>query len=123
MREKILRTLARLHAQYPWKILLLVLVITLILGVFATQLEQSMRWTDLLPSKSEKTIQYNKVIDEFVSATNIIIVVEGNEDTIKAFAEQIGIEPERLVKQLGEAGVAGKSVEDSLRDDEKRQLL
>ncbi|RBP49183.1 translation initiation factor IF-2 [Arenicella xantha] len=43
--------------------------------------------------------------------------------TIKAFAEQIGIEPERLVKQLGDAGVAGKSVEDSLRDEEKRQLL
>lgn len=43
--------------------------------------------------------------------------------TIKAFAEQIGIDPERLVKQLGDAGVAGKTVEDSLQDDEKRQLL
>jgi len=43
--------------------------------------------------------------------------------TIKAFADQIGIEPERLVKQLGDAGVPGKTVEDSLRDEEKRQLL
>jgi len=43
--------------------------------------------------------------------------------TIKAFAEQIGIEPERLVKQLNDAGVAGKTVDDSLRDEEKRQLL
>ncbi len=43
--------------------------------------------------------------------------------TIKAFAEQIGIEPDRLVKQLGDAGVTGKSVDDSLRDEEKRQLL
>ena len=43
--------------------------------------------------------------------------------TIKAFAKQIGIEPERLVKQLGDAGVDGKTVEDSLRDEEKRQLL
>ncbi len=43
--------------------------------------------------------------------------------TIKAFAQQIGIEPERVVKQLGDAGVAGKTVEDSLRDEEKRQLL
>jgi len=43
--------------------------------------------------------------------------------TIKAFAEQIGIEPERLVKQLNDAGVAGKTVEDSLRDEEKRTLL
>jgi len=43
--------------------------------------------------------------------------------TIKAFADQIGIEPERLVKQLGEAGLPGKTVEDSLHDEEKRQLL
>jgi len=43
--------------------------------------------------------------------------------TIKEFAKQIGIEPERLVKQLGQAGVAGKTVKDSLRDEEKRTLL
>jgi translation initiation factor IF-2 len=43
--------------------------------------------------------------------------------TIKAFAQQIGIEPERLVKQLNDAGVADKTVEDSLRDEEKRKLL
>ncbi len=89
MREKILRALARLHAQHPWKMLLLVLVITIILGAFATQLEQSMRWSDLLPSKSEKTIQYNKVINEFVTATNIIVVVEGEEEKIKAFTEAV----------------------------------
>jgi len=43
--------------------------------------------------------------------------------TIKAFAQQIGIEAERVVKQLGDAGVSGKSVDDSLTDAEKRQLL
>lgn len=43
--------------------------------------------------------------------------------TIKAFAQQIGIEPERVVKQLGDAGVTGKTVDDSLHDEEKRKLL
>ena len=43
--------------------------------------------------------------------------------TLKAFAQQIGIEPERLVKQLKDAGVEGKTVEDSLHDEEKRTLL
>ena len=43
--------------------------------------------------------------------------------TIKDFAKQIGIEPERLVKQLNDAGVSGKTVKDSLRDEEKRTLL
>ena len=43
--------------------------------------------------------------------------------TIKAFAEQIGIESERVVKQLNDAGVSGKTVDDSLSDEEKRKLL
>jgi len=68
---------------------IVVLIITIVMGAFATQLEQSMRWTDLLPTKSEKTIQYNKVINEFVTATNIIIVVEGKEEKIKAFTEAV----------------------------------
>ena len=43
--------------------------------------------------------------------------------TIKKFAEQIKLDPERLVKQLGQAGVKGKAVDDVLDDAEKRQLL
>ncbi len=89
MRDKILKALAKLHAQHPWKMVILVLIITIIMGAFATQLKQSMRWTDLLPTKSEKTIQYNKVINEFVTATNIIVVVEGEEEKIKAFTEAV----------------------------------
>ena len=89
MRDKILKSLAKLHALHPWKMLIMVAIITIIMGAFATQLEQSMRWTDLLPTKSEKTIQYNKVINEFVSATNIIIVVEGEEEVIKAYTEAV----------------------------------
>lgn len=89
MREKILKALAKLHAQHPWKMLGLVVIITIIMGIFAVQLKQSMRWTDLLPSKSEKTVQYNKVINEFVTATSIVVVVEGEEEEIKDFAEVI----------------------------------
>jgi len=89
MRDKILKALAKLHAQHPWKMVIMVLIITIIMGAFAAQLEQSMRWTDLLPTKSEKTIQYNKVINEFVTATNIIVVVEGEEERIKAFTEAV----------------------------------
>ena len=89
MRDKILKALAKLHAQHPWKMVIVVLIITIIMSAFAAQLEQSMRWTDLLPTKSEKTIQYNKVIKEFVTATNIIVVVEGEEEKIKAFTEAV----------------------------------
>lgn len=45
------------------------------------------------------------------------------ETTIKAFATQIGVSPERLLTQLETAGVNGKGVDDSLTDDEKMTLL
>ena len=45
------------------------------------------------------------------------------ETTIKAFATQIGVQPERLITQLVSAGVSGKGVDDSLTDEEKMTLL
>ena len=89
MRDKILKTLAKLHAQHPWMMIGLIVIITIIMGTFAGQLKQSMRWTDLLPTKSQKTVQYNKIIHEFVAATSIVVVIEGEEDKIEDFAEAI----------------------------------
>ncbi|MDC1097525.1 translation initiation factor IF-2 [Gammaproteobacteria bacterium] len=42
---------------------------------------------------------------------------------IKKLAEQIGIGPEQLLKQLGAAGVAGKDVDGNLDDGERTTLL
>ncbi|MFH1941390.1 MAG: MMPL family transporter, partial [bacterium] len=89
MRDKILKTLARWHANHPGRMLILILLITMILGFFARHLSVTMRWSDLLPAKDPRTIQYNKIIDEFVSATSIIIVVQGEEHRIKAFADSL----------------------------------
>ena len=46
-----------------------------------------------------------------------------SDTTIKAFATQISVSPERLLQQLVAAGVEGKGVDDSLTDDEKMTLL
>ena len=46
-----------------------------------------------------------------------------SDTTVKSFAEQIGVPADRLLKQLGSAGIAEKSVEDVLNDDEKLSLL
>jgi len=45
------------------------------------------------------------------------------QTTIKSFAEQIGVPPEKLMQQLAAAGVPDKAVDDSLSDDEKLNLL
>jgi len=43
--------------------------------------------------------------------------------TIKGFAEQIGVPPETLLRQLVAAGISEKQAEDVLSDDEKMKLL
>jgi len=87
MREKLLKTLAQWHASYPGRMLGTVIILTLIFAALSTQLTLTMRWSDLLPSEDHRTIQYNKIIEEFVSATSIIVVVQGEEERIKEFAD------------------------------------
>ena len=43
--------------------------------------------------------------------------------TIKGFADQIGIPPETLLRQLDAAGIAAKSTDDALTEDEKAKLF
>jgi len=89
MREKILKSLAGFHAHHPWKMLGIVVILTIIFILLASQIKVTMRWSDLLPSKDRRTIQYNKIIDEFASATSIVVVVQGEEKRIKTFAEDV----------------------------------
>ncbi len=46
-----------------------------------------------------------------------------SDTTVKSFADQIGVPPEKLLLQLESAGIGGKSIEDSLSDEEKLTLL
>ncbi|MEK7260683.1 MAG: translation initiation factor IF-2, partial [Pseudomonadota bacterium] len=46
-----------------------------------------------------------------------------SEITVKGFAEQIGVPPETLLRQLGSAGVDEKQPDDVLSDEEKEQLF
>ena len=89
MREKILISLAKFHARHPWGMLITVAVLTVIFGYLAAHIKVTMRWSDLLPSKDRRMIQYDMIIDEFVSATSIVLVVEGEEERIKSFAEEV----------------------------------
>jgi len=88
MRDKILIRLAHWHSSYPWRMLTMVFILTIIFGWLFSHLTQTMRWSDLLPAKDKRTIEFNKIIEEFVAATSIVVVVEGKEDRIKSFAEQ-----------------------------------
>ena len=89
MREYLLRKLAHYHSAYTGRMFLIVFLFTLVFGFFAGHLKVTMRWSDLLPSKDRRTIEFNKIIDEFVSATSLVVVVQGEERRIKEFADRL----------------------------------
>ena len=92
MREKLLIKLAEWHAFHPWRMLAVVVMLTIVFGWFAKHLSVTMRWADLLPSGDKRTVEFNKVIDEFSSATSLIVVVQGEEARIKEFADRLAPE-------------------------------
>jgi len=59
------------------------ILITVIFLGFASQLDITMRMTDLLPEKDPRVAQFNEIIDEFNTATSLVIVVQGEEKRIK----------------------------------------
>ncbi|MFO7890761.1 MAG: efflux RND transporter permease subunit [bacterium] len=89
MREKFLRNLAHWHTTYPWRMLAVVVVLTIILALFAGQLSITMQMRDLLPQGDPKVDELNEIIDEFSTATNAMVVVQGPEDRIKEFADHL----------------------------------
>ncbi|MBN2410991.1 MMPL family transporter [candidate division KSB1 bacterium] len=89
MREKLLNSLAKLHTNHPWRMILIVIVMTVIFAGLAEQISVTMRWSDLLPSKDIRTLQFNKILEEFTTATSAIVVVQGEENEIKKFAEAV----------------------------------
>jgi predicted RND superfamily exporter protein len=89
MREKILKKLAGWHANSPWRMLLIVTILTLLFAGFAGKLKMTMRTSDLLPEGDPKVLQFNEIIDEFATATNLIVVVQGEEQKIKEYADTI----------------------------------
>ncbi|MFC2168299.1 RND family transporter [Acidobacteriota bacterium] len=87
MRDKILKKLANIQVSHPWRVITVVIVLTIMFIGFAEHLEITMRWSDLLPTGDKRTEQFNKVIDDFTSATSLIVVAQGEEAKIKEFAD------------------------------------
>ena len=89
MREKVLERLAFWHANYPWRMLVVVLFLTMVFAGLANKLTVTMQTSDLMPANDPRVVEYNKILDEFVTATNLVVVVEGDEERIKSFADEL----------------------------------
>jgi hopanoid biosynthesis associated RND transporter like protein HpnN len=98
MREKVLRNWARFAATHPWRVIIGVLIITVLAAVSASRIRMDMRWSDLLPMNDPKAREFDEIISEYKSASTFLVVVRGEEQQIKNFADAITPEIKELTQ-------------------------
>jgi predicted RND superfamily exporter protein len=61
--------------------------VTIILGIMSEHIEMSPKWSDMLPKGDKRTEEFDRILEEFVSASSIVVVVQGEEQRIKEYAD------------------------------------
>ncbi|UCF70755.1 MAG: MMPL family transporter [candidate division WOR-3 bacterium] len=89
MRERLLRSWARITASHPWRVIIGVLIVTVLAAISASQLRMDMRWSDLLPMNDPKAREFDEIITEYKSASTFLVVIRGEEQQMKQFADAI----------------------------------
>ena len=103
MRTRLFKTLAKWAVERTRLMLWLIAIITLVLGGLSSRMGMTPKWSDMLPEDDQRTIEFDRILTEFQSASSIVVVVQGSEARIKAFADDLA---PRLVEPLT---IPGKS--------------
>ncbi|MGA7303795.1 MAG: outer membrane lipoprotein-sorting protein [Rhodothermales bacterium] len=88
-RHRLYTKLADLAVRRPWTMLGLALVATLIAAAFASRLELRMQFKNMMPQSHPTVLEYDRIVDQYSSASSLIVVVRGKEDEIKSFANEL----------------------------------
>ena len=75
-------------------------MVTIITIALAANLKLTTRWSDLLPLDDPIVREFDKIIKEYDTASNSIIVVRGPEKQIKAFADDIAPRIEQMTEEV-----------------------
>jgi len=105
MREGLIKKLADLAVNKTRTILILSGLMTLVLGGMSGMMKMTPKWSDMLPAGDRRTIEFDRILEEFQSASSIVVVVQGEEADIKAFADDLA---PRVLKPLP---IPGKDTE------------
>jgi uncharacterized protein len=98
MKEKIFKGLAKLTTKRPGLSLLVALVLTILAGGVSEHLELKMNFKDLMPQSHPTVVEYNKILDHYQAASNVVIAAIGEEDSLKRFVEDVVPE----IKNMGQ---------------------
>ena len=89
MRKKILNAIAYLSMSHTWWMAIGILLLTFFLGYCVSTLQIRTGFDHLLPGDNPRIAEYNRIIDEFQNASNIILLAKGAEDSLKAYADAV----------------------------------
>ncbi len=90
MRQKIFDMLAAASGGHPWIVLIVGLVLTIVAGGLSENLRMETRVLDLVPADDPAAIEYEKIIQHYSSASQIIVGIQGKDQAqMIAFADEI----------------------------------
>jgi predicted RND superfamily exporter protein len=108
MRDKLLKAWGRFSMTHPWQILIGLFLAAVICLVSVAYLSATKRftmelsWSDMLPANDTMAEEFDRILKEFRSASNTIVVVRGEEKEIKKFADEIAPQIEKLTEYVEE---------------------
>ena len=89
IRNKILNIIANLVVKKTWLCSIFLIILTIYFSILASKLEISPSVVDMLPKGDKKANAFELIIKEFNNSSNIIVVLEGEENNLKQFSEYI----------------------------------
>jgi predicted RND superfamily exporter protein len=66
-----------------------ILVLTIFFAYRASTLQMRTGFDSLLPGENPRIAEFNRILDEFQNESNIMLLAEGNEDSLKAYAQAV----------------------------------
>jgi len=89
MRARLIKKLADLAVNKTKLMLWIMAGITLVTLVLTGGMSMTPKWSDMLPEGDKRTLEFDRILEEFQSASSIIVVAQGKEADIKAFADDL----------------------------------
>ena len=89
MKEKLLVTVANWAGQRPGRVLVGALLVTAAAAGLMGRLELKMHFKNLMPQDHPMVEEFNRIVDDFSTATQIIVAATGEEVELKAFADEV----------------------------------
>jgi len=89
MRNRLFGIISTWAVEYPVRTLIIFSVFTVVCLIIGSNLTVTTRWADLLPEQDPSVQEFNKILEQYESASSIMIVIKGEEERIKAFTDEI----------------------------------